>query len=113
MKRTFAKIMMGLLVLQMAVPSVLAADATPGYDHDENDYIAPAAGLALLIGGITWFVVKKVKKSKKAEQTDANTSIVAPKKAKMNLLMDMVPIKRSLASTDVDVDYRVGVSIRF
>jgi len=115
MKRLLRSAFICLLVLHVAVAPVLAAESTNpySYDHDEKDYILPAVGLVALIGGITWYVVKKTRKSKKNKQADVQTALTPKKKVKMNLLLDRAPIKRSLASTDVDMDYRIGMSLRF
>ncbi len=116
MKRLSYALLICLLVLH-AVGPALADNQQPSslskyanVDIDTGEYVLVGAVLVTVVGGTIWYFVKR---SQKPREKDKARVTSVSRKPKLDLHLDMVPVRRSLASPDMDIDYRVGLTIRF
>ena len=112
MKTLLTKGLVCLLICNLFTPSALASNSSStSYDViNDDEVIAIQVGLGLLVGAGVWYIVKATKKSNAKKKEN---KLKKEKKTKLTLHLDMTPQERSLTSPVVDVDYRVGFSVRF
>ena len=115
MLRTFALCL--LIWGSTAAPMLHANDTNPspnyGIDLDDDDFVAAQVAAGLAVGGLAYLIYRGIRagnKSKKARQDKGVGSLT--EKPKLNLYVDAVPQQRWLTGGPVDVDYRIGVSIK-